>query len=288
MPTLVSDKKKPATRNGRPAPELIFGDLWEYDPAPETRGGSEAESRASDLFIATANSWRRSPGNISDSINPGNEQKLAEIALANAPPMWMPPTKPRSAPTITCGASCPAASGPNIFSASPACCRIARGNLPLPRRWMAASRSRSRAILMCRCGRGALFLSCRVGRQARLRGAGSPRRAAGRGRTGHPVEFSAADARLENRPRARDGQLRGPVARRDHFHHGGIQAGGDHPGRRPLPAGRGELSSRACGRDAGAALMVRHPIPAERWRSPMLDLEVGKIIMRASLAAARR
>ena len=39
MPTLTSEKKaaRPAGRsNGRRPPELLFGDLWEYDPAPET------------------------------------------------------------------------------------------------------------------------------------------------------------------------------------------------------------------------------------------------------------
>ena len=39
MPTLASEKKtaRPSARSaGRPAPELIFGDLWEFDPAPET------------------------------------------------------------------------------------------------------------------------------------------------------------------------------------------------------------------------------------------------------------
>jgi len=34
MPTLTA--KKSSTRPARPAPELIFGDLWEFDTAPET------------------------------------------------------------------------------------------------------------------------------------------------------------------------------------------------------------------------------------------------------------
>jgi aldehyde dehydrogenase (NAD+) len=81
MATLVSDKKKPATRNGRPAPELIFGDLWEYDPAPET-ADPKLKPRY-DLFINGEFVAPKS-GKYFDSINPGNEQKLAEIALANA------------------------------------------------------------------------------------------------------------------------------------------------------------------------------------------------------------
>jgi len=39
MPNAALDRKssRPAGRsNGRPQPELIFGDLWEFDPAPET------------------------------------------------------------------------------------------------------------------------------------------------------------------------------------------------------------------------------------------------------------
>jgi aldehyde dehydrogenase (NAD+) len=61
------------------APQLIFGDLWEYDPAPET-----ADPRILpryDLFIGgkfTAPRTRR----YFDSINPATEAKLSEIALA--------------------------------------------------------------------------------------------------------------------------------------------------------------------------------------------------------------
>jgi aldehyde dehydrogenase (NAD+) len=77
MPTLAPEKK--TTRPSRPAPELIFGDLWEFDPAPET-ADPKLKPRY-DLFIdgqfAPAGS-----GKYFDSINPANEQKLAEIALA--------------------------------------------------------------------------------------------------------------------------------------------------------------------------------------------------------------
>jgi len=83
MPSAAQDKKSARThgRNGRPAPELIFGDLWEFDPAPET-----ADPRLKpryDLFINGAFVAPKS-GKYFDSINPGNEQKLAEIALASA------------------------------------------------------------------------------------------------------------------------------------------------------------------------------------------------------------
>jgi aldehyde dehydrogenase (NAD+) len=64
---------------GRPAPELIFGDLWEYDPAPET-ADPRLQARY-DLFIDGQFVPPRSGGYF-DSINPANERKLAEIALA--------------------------------------------------------------------------------------------------------------------------------------------------------------------------------------------------------------
>src|SRR6201989_1265366 len=81
MPTLT-EKKRPASRgHGRPLPELIFGDLWEFDPAPET-ADRKLKSRY-DLFInggfVPARSWRSF-----ESINPAPEQKLAEVALAGA------------------------------------------------------------------------------------------------------------------------------------------------------------------------------------------------------------
>src|SRR6476659_11424497 len=62
-------------------PQLIFGDLWQYDPAPET-----ADPRLKpryDLFINGEFVAPKS-GKYFDSINPANEQKLAEIALASA------------------------------------------------------------------------------------------------------------------------------------------------------------------------------------------------------------
>jgi aldehyde dehydrogenase (NAD+) len=83
MSTLTAKKStRPASRaSGRPAPELIFGDLWEYDPAPET-----ADPRLKpryDLFIG-GKFTAPSSGKYLDSINPANESKLAEIAHANA------------------------------------------------------------------------------------------------------------------------------------------------------------------------------------------------------------
>ncbi len=72
-------KSKP--RRGRPAPELIFGDLWAFDPAPET-ADPKLKPRY-DLFINGRFVPARS-GAVFASINPGNEKKLADIALAGA------------------------------------------------------------------------------------------------------------------------------------------------------------------------------------------------------------
>jgi len=81
MPTLT-EKKRPAARSaGRPAPELIFGDLWEYDPAPETADPKlkpRYDHFIGGKFVAPAS------GKYFDSINPANEARLAEIAHGSA------------------------------------------------------------------------------------------------------------------------------------------------------------------------------------------------------------
>src|SRR3954466_6597895 len=84
MPTLAPAKKstRPASRaHGRPLPELIFGDLWEFDPAPET-ADPKLKARY-DLFIG-GKFVAPASGKYFDSINPANESKLAEIAHGNA------------------------------------------------------------------------------------------------------------------------------------------------------------------------------------------------------------
>jgi len=60
-------------------PRLDFGSLWEFDPAPET-ADPKLKARY-DLFIG-GRFVRPRAGRYFDSINPGNERKLAEIALA--------------------------------------------------------------------------------------------------------------------------------------------------------------------------------------------------------------
>lgn len=70
----------PAKRPNNPARELLFGDLWEYDPAPETAPAHIAPRY--DLFINGKFTAPKSK-KFFDSISPGNETKVSEIALAN-------------------------------------------------------------------------------------------------------------------------------------------------------------------------------------------------------------
>ena len=69
----------PRKSRGDRRPRLDFGDLWGFDPAPET-----ADPRLKpryDLFIG-GKFTRPRTGKYFDSVNPANERKLAEIALA--------------------------------------------------------------------------------------------------------------------------------------------------------------------------------------------------------------
>lgn len=73
---------KPAPARVRPrssAPELIFGDLWEYDPAPET-ADPKLKARY-DLFI-NGEFVPAVSGKTFETINPATEKKLADVALA--------------------------------------------------------------------------------------------------------------------------------------------------------------------------------------------------------------
>jgi aldehyde dehydrogenase (NAD+) len=70
-----------ASNKTNPARELVFGDLWEYDAAPET--ADPKLKKRYDLFI---NGQFVAPkkGKYFATINPGNEVKIADIALADA------------------------------------------------------------------------------------------------------------------------------------------------------------------------------------------------------------
>jgi aldehyde dehydrogenase (NAD+) len=68
------------TAVGGSIPQLIFGDLWEYDPAPETADPKLKPKY--DLFIGGKFVAPKS-GKYFESVNPATEEVLAEIALAS-------------------------------------------------------------------------------------------------------------------------------------------------------------------------------------------------------------
>jgi aldehyde dehydrogenase (NAD+) len=71
----------PPVKRPRPARELLFGDLWEYDPAPESASGHIADRYA--LYIGGKHLSPKSRKYF-DSISPRDGKKLSEIPLANA------------------------------------------------------------------------------------------------------------------------------------------------------------------------------------------------------------
>ena len=77
MPAAV---KKTSSRTN-PARELVFGDLWEFDPAPET--ADPKLKKCYDLFINGKFVPPRA-GTYFPTINPATEAKIANIALADA------------------------------------------------------------------------------------------------------------------------------------------------------------------------------------------------------------
>ena len=69
----------PTKRPNNPARELLFGDLWEFDPTPETADPNIAPRYQ--LFINGKFTAPKSKKYF-DSISPRNEAKVSEIALA--------------------------------------------------------------------------------------------------------------------------------------------------------------------------------------------------------------
>jgi len=67
------------TVHGGARGRLIFGDLWDFDPAPET---ADPKLKARYELFIDGKFVRPRSGRYFDSINPANEAKLAEIALA--------------------------------------------------------------------------------------------------------------------------------------------------------------------------------------------------------------
>jgi len=72
---------KKASSRSRPVRELVFGNLWEFDPAPET--ADPKLKKKYDLFINGQFVAPRA-GKYFPTINPANETKIADIALADA------------------------------------------------------------------------------------------------------------------------------------------------------------------------------------------------------------
>src|SRR5512138_1352074 len=68
------------TTGSRNIPQLIFGDLWEFDPAPETADPKIKPQY--ELYIGGKFVEPRS-GKYFDSINPATEKVVSRIALAN-------------------------------------------------------------------------------------------------------------------------------------------------------------------------------------------------------------
>src|SRR4026207_2027809 len=75
--------RSPLIASGRvgSVPQLIFGDLWEYDPAPES-ADPKIKPRY-ELFIGGQFVAPRS-GKYFDSINPATEKVLSSVPMANA------------------------------------------------------------------------------------------------------------------------------------------------------------------------------------------------------------
>jgi aldehyde dehydrogenase (NAD+) len=70
-----------ASKKTNPTRELVFGDLWEYDPAPET--AEPKLKKRYDLFI-NGKFVAPKKGKYFASINPATEIKIADIALGDA------------------------------------------------------------------------------------------------------------------------------------------------------------------------------------------------------------
>jgi aldehyde dehydrogenase (NAD+) len=270
MPTLT-EKKRPATRAaGRPAPELIFGDLWEYDPAPET-ADPKLKPRY-DLFIG-GKFVAPASGKYFDSINPANEQKLAEIAHGGAADVDAAYAA-RSGRSTPPGARCPGKErGKYLY-------RIARLLQDRAREFAVAEtmdggkpikESRDFDVPMAAAH---FFYHAGWADKLEYVAPGRKRRAARRRRPGHPVEFPAADARVEDRPGARDGQLRRAQAGRDHPHHR-AEARRDLPGA-GLPPGVVNIVT-----GAGRPARPDHDAPDVDKVAFTGSTEVGKIIMRS-------
>src|SRR5437762_10336044 len=83
MPTETKNKKQKKTDSkSNSVPKLKFNTGWEYAPAPESKAHIKLKARY-DLFI-NGKFVKPSSGKYFDTINPATEEKIAEVAEANA------------------------------------------------------------------------------------------------------------------------------------------------------------------------------------------------------------
>src|SRR4029078_9464021 len=75
-------KNKKVSSNTNGVPKLKFNSGWEYAPAPESKSHIKLKDRY-ELFI-NGKFVKPSSGKYFEKINPANEEKIAEIAEANA------------------------------------------------------------------------------------------------------------------------------------------------------------------------------------------------------------
>jgi hypothetical protein len=208
----ISAHKKPVPLRER---VLRFGGRWSYSPAPEATSDVPVRPRY-DLFIG-GKFIKPLSGKYFPSINPANEEQLAEIAQANAADVERAVQAARGS-TKELGARCPVASGACIFSASHVSSRIRSGNLPFSSRSMAARPFARAATSTCRWLRR-IFLPCGLGGQTLLSLSRPCPASRWRRWSNHPVEFSPAHGGVEDRARSGLWQHLRFETRRDNFHH---------------------------------------------------------------------
>jgi len=78
----VTKKNKKTSSNSNGVPKLKFNSGWEYAPAPESKSHIKLKDRY-DLFI-NGKFVKPSSGKYFETINPATEERIAEIAEANA------------------------------------------------------------------------------------------------------------------------------------------------------------------------------------------------------------
>ncbi len=242
------------------APALTFGDLWLYDPAPET-AEPEPPGALRPVHRRRGPS-RRSRASISSRSTPPPKQN-SPMSRSRMRPTWT--RRSGGAGSVRHRVGQNAGAGTRQISV-PHRAAVAGSRAGIRGGGNARRRQTHQGVTRLRRARGggAFLLSRRVGGQARLRvSRAAPSAAAGCRRAGDPVEFSVADAGVETRPRAGVRQLRR------------AQTGGDdQPHRaevRQILQRRGTAArawSTSCAARARSARRWRGIRWRRRWRSP--------------------